>query len=132
MKAKFSVKHLLFRTLIVAVILFGLWLLFDWLPVYPSGEGNSGLDPNSFRYRLGLWFEGGGAMMLLILICWPAFFAGALGFRSGWLIYPGFIVAGLSWVLLWDFGRRLIRDCLCPRDERVGGGSPHASQDEIH
>ena len=110
MKTNQTAKRLVIQALIVAVFCFALMQLVGALAINPGvGEG-FGIAPESFRYRVGLWFEYYG-VVFAVLACWPVMLAESLGLRhpSPWVWYLCFPVAAIGWVLLWHFGSRQLQ-----------------------
>jgi hypothetical protein len=107
MNANQTIQRLVTHALVAGVICFGLMQLVGALAINPGvGEG-FGIAPDSFRYRLGLWFEAYG-VVFAVLACWPMMVVDSFGLHSTspWLWCLGFLVAGGGWVLLWHFGSR--------------------------
>ena len=80
-----------------------------------SGEGHGAdLDPESFRYRLGVWIEYPDTAFLILAVAssWPVILLQASGLRHAptWVSILGFLIAGFGWIWLWDHLLQFHRD----------------------
>ncbi len=92
----------LLRGLFLGVVLGAVAWIFGSLNINPGvGEG-ADLDPQSFRYRLGVWLEYHDTPFFTVA-CWPVIVLAALGVHhiSAWASILGCIIAGIGWVWLW-------------------------------
>lgn len=92
--------------LLFAVGCFLMMAVVGLLAINPSvGEG-ADLDPQSFRYQVGVWIEF-HADPVIAIVCWPMMLAAQAGVpKDSYVLWvANYLLAGAGWYAVWRLAR---------------------------